>query len=176
VDAPINIPGDENLSEVLIVARLLPYKNVDLALEVARCMPDTRFRIIGDGPLFDSLNETAPSNVTLLGSVDEHTLWREYASTKVHLALSYEDFGITPLEAAAAGKPTVARGSGGYVDTITPTTGVLIDERELTATSIADELRRALTRDWDRTQLTLQASKFSRSAHWAGLQAQIAGL
>ena len=176
VDPPTAIPPNEDLSDVLVVARLLPYKNVDLALEVARAMPELRFRIIGDGPLRDALRAAAPSNVTMLGAVDESTLWREYASTRVHLALSYEDFGITPLEAAAAGKPTVARRSGGYLDTITPTTGLLLDENELSVGSISEGLQHVVTRDWDETELTRHANGFSRHAHWAGLKAHIPGL
>lgn len=176
VDAPSVIPPNEDLSEVLIVARLLPYKNVDLALEVARAMPDTRFRIIGEGPLWDALRSAAPSNVAMLGAVDEATLWREYASTKVHLALSHEDFGITPLEAAAAGKPTVARRSGGYVDTIASSTGLLIEERELNVKSIAETLRNALAQEWNSERLTLHAAHFSPEAHWAGIRAHVPGL
>ena len=176
VDFPAEIPAGDDRGDVLLVARLLPYKNVDLALDVARAMPDLRFRIVGDGPLLQSLNSRSTKNVSFLGAVSEDELWREYAGTKVHLALSHEDFGITPLEAAAAGKPTVARKSGGYVDTITATTGMLIDENELTVSAIVETLQSTLDAPWDLSQLQRHARQFSRQAHWAALQAVIPGL
>lgn len=176
VDIPATIPGDEDLGDVLVVARLLPYKNIDLALEVARSMPDIRFRIVGDGPLRESLRQHAPANVKLLGAVSDEELWREYASTKVHLALSHEDFGITPLEAAAAGKPTVARRSGGYLDTITRQTGILIAENDLSVPTIVETLNLAFSSAWDRGHLRQHADQFSREAHWSKLQAVVPGL
>jgi glycosyltransferase involved in cell wall biosynthesis len=176
VDIPTAVPVGDDRGDVLVVARLLAYKNVDFALEVARAMPDFRFRIVGDGPLRETLHSLAPSNVTFLGAVSDEELWREYAGTKVHLALSYEDFGITPLEAAAAGKPTVARRSGGYIDTITPITGILIDESELAVPTVAEALRRAFETSWDEQQLREQAQRFSREAHWAALRAVVPGL
>jgi glycosyltransferase involved in cell wall biosynthesis len=176
VDFPVAIPTGENRSDVLVVARLLPYKNVDLVLDVARAMPDVRFRIVGDGPLLQSLTSQSTRNVTFLGAVGDEDLWREYAGTKVHLALSHEDFGITPLEAAAAGKPTVARRSGGYIDTITAATGMLIDENALTVATIIETLQSALDAPWDVPQLQRHAGQFSREAHWAALRAVIPGL
>ncbi|CAB4772657.1 MAG: glycosyltransferase [Actinobacteria bacterium] len=176
VDIPSVMPVGDDRGDVLVVARLLPYKNVDLALEVARSMPDVRFRVVGDGPLRDTLRQLAPPNVTFLGAVSDEELWLEYASTQVHLALSHEDFGITPLEAAAAGKPTVARKSGGYLDTITASTGILIDEDALTASAIVESLEQALVRTWDPHHLRRHAEQFSREAHWAALRAVVPGL
>ena len=176
VDVPSFMPASNDRSDVLVVARLLPYKNVDLALEVARLMPDVRFRIVGDGPLLTTLRSTASTNVTFLGAVDDEQLWQEYVGTQIHLALSHEDFGITPLEAAAAGKPTVARRSGGYLDTITATTGVLIPENDLNVPTIVETLTQALSLSWDEQLLRQHAQRFSRAAHWAALQALIPGL
>ena len=114
--------------------------------------------------------------MTLLGAVSDEELWLEYAGTQVHLALSHEDFGITPLEASAAGKPTVARKSGGYLATITASTGILIDENELTVSAIVESLEQALVRTWDARHLRHHAEQFSRDAHWAALRAAVPGL
>jgi glycosyltransferase involved in cell wall biosynthesis len=176
VDIPGTIPAGDDRGDVLVVARLLPYKNVELAIEAARSMPDVRFRIVGNGPLWENLSQLAPANVTLLGAVSDVQLWHEYASTKVHLALSHEDFGITPLEAAAAGKPTVARRSGGYLDTITPATGILIDEDELSVPTIVDALNQAFQSPWDQHHLHQHAQQFSREAHWARLRHVVPGI
>jgi len=170
VALPSALPADSDRSDVLIVARLLPYKNVDLAIEAARELSELRFRIVGDGPMRQSLQESAPSNVTFAGAVDELDLWREYTGTRVHLALSHEDFGITPLEAAAAGRPTIARRSGGYLDTINETTGMLLNEEKINAHSVAQSVRDALARDWDKVELQSHAANFSPARHIERIQ------
>lgn len=151
--------------DVLIVARLLAYKNVDLALDVAALAPHLRFRVVGDGPLRNELEARATANVTFVGAVNDQQLWSEYAGARLHLALSHEDFGITPLEAAAVGLPTLARASGGYLDTITENTGVLIDEVDVNAPSILEAVCSALDRTWNIDALHVQAARFSPSAH-----------
>lgn len=172
VTVPEHIPGDEDRSDVLVVARLLPYKNVDLAIELAKRRPELRFRVIGDGPLRQELEAHAPSNVSFAGVVTDEELWREYAGTRVHLALSFEDFGITPLEAAAAGKPTIARASGGYLDTIEPgATGFVVDEARLTTTELSGVLDEALQNAWNTETLREHARRFSPSEHLAKLEA-----
>jgi glycosyltransferase involved in cell wall biosynthesis len=165
VAAPATFTPDEPVDDVVVVARLLPYKNVDVVLDVAALMPGRTFRIVGDGPLRDELHARATPNVTFVGTVDDDALWREYRRSRVHLALSHEDFGITPLEAAAAGRPTVARRYGGYLDTITENTGVLVDETTLDAHSVREVLEAALSRSWDETQLHAHAASFAPSAH-----------
>jgi len=170
VALPNTLPADSDRSDVLIVARLLPYKNVDLAIEVARELGDLRFRVVGDGPLRASLERSAPPNVTFAGAVDELDLWREYTGTRVHLALSHEDFGITPLEAAAAGRPTIARRSGGYIDTITESTGILLDEAAINARNVAQAVREALESNWGRIDLQTHAAHFSPARHIERIQ------
>ena len=114
---------------VLCVSRLLPYKHVDVVLEAARLVGDRRFVIVGGGPERRRLEAMAPANVTFLGVVGDDVLRRCYEAASVLVAVSFEDFGLTPLEAAAFGTPTVARRFGGYLDTVRdPETGTLLDE------------------------------------------------
>ena len=159
--------------DVLIVARLLAYKNVDLALDVAALAPQLKFRIVGDGPLRAQLAARATSNVSFAGAVGDGALWNEYAGAKIHLALSHEDFGITPLEAAGAGRPTVARRSGGYLDTITENTGILVNEGSLSAASILEAVKHALARTWNAELLRTHAARFSVAAHLNRIRAVI---
>jgi hypothetical protein len=70
----------------------------------------------------------------------------------------------------------VARRSGGYLDTITATTGVLIPENDLNVPTIVETLTQALSLSWDEQLLRQHAQRFSRAAHWAALQALIPGL
>jgi glycosyltransferase involved in cell wall biosynthesis len=165
VAVPAAMPASEDLSDVLVVARLLPYKHVDVAVAVAALAPDLRVHVVGDGPLMDQLSASANPNVSFLGALDDEALWREYTGTKVHLALSYEDFGITPLEAAAAARPTVARRFGGYLDTISSETGLLMDEHDLSPATVLAALRAALARPWDDAALRAHAASFSPQRH-----------
>ena len=155
----------EPSNDVIVVARALPYKNLDVVLQVAALTPDLRYRIVGDGPLRESLMAISPTNVTWSGSLDDDDLSHAYASSKVHLALSHEDFGITPLEAASYGIPTVARRSGGYLDTITATTGALVDEGAFSPAVIASTLRGVLQQSWDRKAMLDHAATFSTASH-----------
>jgi glycosyltransferase involved in cell wall biosynthesis len=85
--------------------------------------------MVGEGPLLGPLSEIAPRNVTFLGTVDDATLRWCYAAASVLVSVSFEDLGLTPLEAAANGTPTVARRYGGYLDTVRDgETGLLLDE------------------------------------------------
>jgi glycosyltransferase involved in cell wall biosynthesis len=163
-NAPDNIV-EQQAYDVLVVARLLPYKNIDLVLDAAALATDMKFRVVGDGPLRDQLRQRATSNVSFAGVVNDDALWSEYRSASVHLALSHEDFGITPLEAASTGRPTVARASGGYLDTISASTGILIDEADLNARAVVDALKIALSSNWDETALRAQARSFSAQSH-----------
>ena len=180
VAPPVQIPTRrievDTSNDVVVVARALPYKNLDVVLEVAALTPDLRYRIVGDGPLRDGLMALSPANVTWCGALDDDGLAREYSSSRVHLALSHEDFGITPLEAASFGIPTVARRSGGYLDTITSTTGVLVDEGAFSPAVVASTLRGVLQQSWNRDAMLEHAATFSVSSHIAKIERVLSSL
>ena len=144
-------------------------RNAPDRLEAVRLLDDRRFTVVGDGPLRRELQQRAPENVEFVGAVSDDELWSHYARARVHLALSHEDFGITPLEAAHAGVPSVARRSGGYLDTIVESTGILIDESAITPDGVRRALIDALARTWDRGELQRHAATFSSEAHLARL-------
>jgi len=122
-------PGDD----YLMVSALVPSKNVELALESFRGL-DRRLDIVGSGHLYDELRRSAPDNVRLLGRLSDEELAGAYARCRALVHTAVEDFGIVPLEAAAAGRPTLALGVGGSLETVVPpggeapATGVLFDE------------------------------------------------
>jgi glycosyltransferase involved in cell wall biosynthesis len=114
---------------VLCVSRLLPYKNLDPIVEAFRSLPALRLVVVGWGPEGRRLVEQAPPNVRFLGSVPDDQLRWLYAQSLGLLAASYEDFGLTPLEAAAFGKPAAVLRWGGFLDTVVEgRTGVFFDE------------------------------------------------
>ncbi|PJI94096.1 glycosyltransferase [Luteimicrobium subarcticum] len=166
---------------VLCVARLLPYKNVDLVLDAVGRLGDRRLVVVGDGPDRARLeglaraagNVPATSDgsgggalpgageprVRLLGRVDDAELRWLYENAGLLAAASYEDYGLSPLEAGAFGVPTVALRDGGYLDTVADgVNGVFFDAPD--PVEIASALDRATTVAWDDQALAAHVARF----------------
>ena len=118
----------------LSVNRLYPEKRIELQIEVFRKLPDQKLVIIGGYAEGDNASsyvrkimQELPPNVTILGEVSEEHLIDYYARCRGLLCTAVdEDFGLTPLEAMASGKPVVAVDEGGFRETVTPETGILV--------------------------------------------------
>lgn len=154
--APLADWADEGY--LLIVSRLLPYKNVGAAIEAVRGTGH-RLVVVGDGPLRAEIASSAPPNVRLARDLTDAQLRWVYAHATCLLAPSLEDFGLTPLEAAAAGVPTVALRAGGYLDTVLEgRTGVFVDE--VTPRTIAAGIAAAEQTRWDPAAIRAHATSF----------------
>jgi glycosyltransferase involved in cell wall biosynthesis len=101
----------------LVVSALVPYKRVDLAVEVFN-VNGLPLRIIGDGPELNALKARAKQNISFHGWVDDPSLEIEYANAKALIFPGEEDFGIVPVEAMASGTPVLAYGKGGALETV----------------------------------------------------------
>jgi glycosyltransferase involved in cell wall biosynthesis len=101
----------------LCVARLLPYKNVRAIVEAFRGSPDGLL-VIGDGPDKASLLRDLPKNVRIVSGVNDAQMRWAYAQSVAVVCAGYEDFGLTPLEGACFGKPSVVLRWGGFLDTV----------------------------------------------------------
>lgn len=148
VDAPVVYPpvdvdrfrprprGDR----LLVVSRLLPYKRVDLVVDAATragCALD----VVGSGPALDDLRRRAGPTVDFHDQLGDADITRLMEGCRAFCLPGREDFGITPIEANAAGKPVVAFGGGGALETIEDgKTGVFF--REHTVDAVLDALRR----------------------------------
>jgi glycosyltransferase involved in cell wall biosynthesis len=151
----------------LVVSRLLPYKNVDAAVEAFRDLPE-RLVVVGHGPLKRSLERHLPANVRLLSNLTDARLRWVYAHSRALIAPSLEDYGLTPLEAAAYGKPTLALGAGGYLDTVVPgTTGLFFVHP--TPRDIRAAVLSARERKWSEATIREHAERFSEPAFHAAL-------
>ena len=119
----------------LSVNRLYPEKRIELQIESFRRMPDQNLVIAGGFSKGDHAEKYTrhmlkdlPDNVRILGEIGEKELIDLYASCRglICTALN-EDFGLTPLEAMASGKPVVAVNEGGFCETVTTETGRLVN-------------------------------------------------
>ncbi|HVS84786.1 MAG TPA: glycosyltransferase [Gaiellaceae bacterium] len=144
----------------LCVSRLLPYKNVDAILAAFAELPRERLVVVGRGPDAARLRRLAPPNAVVLEAVDDDELRWLYASSRALVAASYEDFGLTPLEAAAFGRPAAVLRFGGYLDTVVEDeTGVFFERPE--PDEIRDALLRLYAREWDEATIRSRADEFS---------------
>jgi glycosyltransferase involved in cell wall biosynthesis len=124
----------------LVVSRLVPYKRVDLAVEAAN-RTGAKLRVVGDGPLYKELKAIAKPNVQFLGNLTDAEVRAEYSRCKAFLFPGFEDFGLTPLEAMASGKPVIAYGRGGALETVVDgVTGLFFGEQ--TADALVEALKR----------------------------------
>ncbi|WP_307613397.1 glycosyltransferase [Pseudarthrobacter sp. W1I19] len=172
------IPGLEDFvgqgGHYLVVSRLLPYKNVDQAIEAFRDL-DKRLLVIGAGPLLEELKAAASPNVRFASNITDAQMRWAYASATAVVAPSHEDFGITPLEGAAWGKPTIALRAGGYLDTILEgTTGTFFDEP--LAACIRDAVLGFEAEQWDPAEIKDHVSVFSEDRFRMKLHAGIEAL
>ena len=165
---------------LLCVARLLPYKNVDAVIGAVRELGGRRLVVVGDGPDRARLEGlaraagTVPSSgggaagspdgageprVRLLGRVDDGTLRWLYAHAAALVAASYEDYGLSPLEAGAFGAPAVVLRDGGYLDTVVGgVTGTFFDRPD--PVEIARAIEEAARTTWDDQALADHVARF----------------
>jgi glycosyltransferase involved in cell wall biosynthesis len=115
---------------------------------------------VGRGPLEAELKRAAPTNVTFLRDLTESQLWWLYDNCTMLVHASYEDFGLTPIEAASSGRPSVVLRAGGFLDTVlSGTTGLFFDT--LGPEVMADAIRRCAGTAWDPMRIRAHAEIFS---------------
>lgn len=143
----------------LTVARLIPYRRIDLIVEAFRTL-GLPVKIVGDGRDRERLQARATPNIEFLGKIDDDTLREVYANCRAYLFPAEEDFGIAPVEAQAAGRPVVAFAAGGSLDTVIDgETGVHFYEQ--TPEALAAAVRRLESLSFDPLRIRRNAERFS---------------
>ena len=145
----------------LIVSRLIPYKRIDLAVDAFHSLPHLKLIIAGDGRDRQALEAQAPPNVTFVGRQD--SVLELLRGCRAFIFPGLEDFGIAPVEAMAVGRPVIAYGDGGALDTVAPgVTGELFSEQ--TPEALAAVLAQFDPTRYDAAACRAQAEKFSAHA------------
>jgi glycosyltransferase involved in cell wall biosynthesis len=167
--APEPIPalqatGAENGGYYLCVSRLLPYKNVDVVIR-AFADTDRRLVVVGRGPESERLHGIKTPNVVMLSDLTDGQMSWLYQHCLALIAASYEDFGLTPIEAGLRGRPTVALRWGGFLDTVDEgVSGIYFDRPEPKA--ISEALDRFEEMEFDSDKIRIHVDQFSEE-HFA---------
>jgi len=144
----------------LVVSRLLPYKRIDLAIE-ACALAGARLVIVGDGPARRALERSAAGTRTeFTGAISDVEVSGLMQRARAVLFPGEEDYGLVPLEANASGRPVVAFGRGGALETVVPgVTGEFFEEP--TGVSLARVLSDLDASRYDPARLRAHAEEFS---------------
>ena len=152
---------DEIGDYFLVVSRLVPYKRIDLAIEACNKL-GLPLKIVGGGRDREALRRLAGPTVEFLGRVSDAEIKQLYARCRAFIFPGEEDFGLTPLEAQASGRPVIAYGAGGALETIIEgQTGVFF--REPTVDSLVEALASLPRAGWDGIEIRRNAERFDNA-------------
>jgi len=159
----------------LVVSRLLSYKRIDLAVEACR-LAKLRLIIVGDGPARRGLHARAAGTRTeFAGAVGDEALRTLMQNARAVIVPGEEDYGLVPLEANACGRPAIAYGRGGALETIRP--GITGEHfGEPTPESLAAVLGRFDADRYDPAVLRAQAEQFSPARFKARFASMVAAI
>jgi glycosyltransferase involved in cell wall biosynthesis len=155
------IRASEPSDYYLIVSHLVPYKRVGLAVDAFNRL-GRRLIVLGDGPELPELRRRAKSNVKVLGPQPFPVLREYYAHCRALIFPGVEDFGITPLEAQASGRPAIAFCAGGVLETVQDgKTGVLFSRQDVK--SLIEGVERFESMEWDSNACQENAARFGEA-------------
>ena len=144
----------------LMTGRFLPYKRFDLAIEAFNRL-GWPLKIIGTGPEKKKLMKKAKDNIEFIGLVSDERLRHYYANCQAFIFPQEEDFGITAVEAMAAGRPVIAYKSGGALETVKENETGIFFENQNTG-SLIEALDKFSSMKFDSRKIKEHAEQFSQ--------------
>jgi len=150
----------------LIVSRLVPYKKVDLAIQVFNTLKKPLI-VVGTGSELNNLKKIAGKTIIFTGSVDDVKLISLYKNARAVIFPQDEDFGLVPIEAQACGTPVIAYGKGGALETVIGNkTGVFFEQQSiesLTKAIIQFEKLSLIPEDCHKNALRFNSESFKKN-------------
>lgn len=159
-------PGRDMGDYYFVLSRLIPYKRVDLAVEACRRL-GRRLIVAGSGSEYKRLKKMAGPQTEFVGRVADEEAQDLYQGCRAFLFPGLEDFGITPVEAQACGRPVIAYGRGGALDTVAAEeTGLFfgqgMNQKEgQTVEELMAAMEELEKRSWDPQRIRRHAEGFS---------------
>ncbi len=175
VDTSFYCPdGSKSRGYFVVVSALVPYKRVDVAIDACR-LAGVELRVVGTGPEAKRLQSLATSNVTFMSHQTKEELRELYRGSQGFLLTGEEDFGIAPLEAQACGRPVIALGRGGALETVDDgRTGLLVGSAD--AQSFAEAIQLATQKEFEPERLHAAASRFSPTVFYKNMRTALEAL
>jgi glycosyltransferase involved in cell wall biosynthesis len=161
VDTEFFTPGDDGPRDFfLVVSALVPYKRVELAIETFNALR-LPLVVVGRGPLRRRLERAAGPTVTFLGWLPDDEVRAMLRRCRALIFPGEEDFGIVPVETMACGRPVIAFGRGGALESVVEgETGLFFDEQS--PGCLADAVARFERTRFDPAACRRRAEAFSR--------------
>lgn len=177
INPPVNMKSFSISSDVqdyyLMVGRALAYKRFDIVIDAFNALK-LPLKIIGKGPEMNDLKKRSGKSIEFLGYLPDDQISRYYSACKAFIFPSEEDFGITPLEAMASGRPVIAYRGGGALETVVEgKTGLFFNEQ--TAGSIIDTIKTFDSDKFDPVAIREHAAKFDKEIFKAKINDYIKG-
>lgn len=151
----------------LLVSRLESYKRVDVAIRAFNDL-GLRLVIVGDGSLGSELRALAGPTIEFLGVVTDDLLRELYPRARALIFPGEEDFGLVPIEAQASGRPVIAYGAGGALETVTPETGIFFSPQ--TPEALVAAVRRFEECEFNAETIRAHAMKYDKQHFMANMR------
>jgi len=175
VETDLFRPSPDIENRYLWVGQMTAYKRADLALEAFNKL-GLPLLMVGDGELSERIKRRAGPNITIVPRLSFDELRAAYARCRALIFTAEEDFGIVPVEAMASGRPVIAYGRGGALDTVVPgVTGLLFPEQTADSLIGAVEALERWLPDFNPLAAVKQAERFGPDRFDREFMAVVAG-
>jgi glycosyltransferase involved in cell wall biosynthesis len=160
---PVNVKAFKNQPDArrhgfVTVGRQVPYKRVDLIVDACTKL-NMPLKVLGSGPEHKNLVKQAGPTIEFVSPAPFNEVIKSVQNAEAFILAAFEDFGITPVEALAAGTPVIAYKAGGALDYVDSSTGVFFDKQ--TTESLVKAIEEFSKRSFNHSKIARRAEDFS---------------